>query len=45
LASLIGLGLGFYVAEISQIYFKIKIKLNILYLYSDYEYLKVFEEI
>jgi len=36
----IGFGLSFSVAKIYQIYFKIKIKINIIYLYSDYEYLK-----
>jgi len=41
----IGLGLCFSIAKISQVYFKIKININIIYLYSDYEYLKIFVEI
>jgi len=40
-----GLGLGFSIAKISQISYKIKIKINIINLYSDYEYLKIFGEI
>jgi len=39
----IRLGLDFYFAKISQISFKIKI--NIISLCSDYEYLKIFGEI
>ena len=41
----IGLELGFSIAKISQISFKIKIKINIIYLYSDYEYLKISNKI
>jgi len=37
--------MGFFVDKMSQISFKIKIKINIVYLYRDYEYLKIFGEI
>jgi len=40
---MIGLGYGFFIVEISQI--SLKIKINIFYLYSVYEYLKIFGEI